>query len=441
MTSSIYDVLIVGGGVSGTALLYELAEFTDLKHIALVEKYNQVASVNSFGRNNSQTIHCGDIETNYSLEKALTVKKAADMLVNYAKKQSNKETLVSIYPKMVLGVGEKECQFIRERFDVFKEHYPTMELWERDRIAEVEPRVVEGRTEEIVAMGVENDETAVDYQALSESFIENAKRVQDKTIDIKLGTEVKNITKVGDVYHVDTGASVLKAKFVVVSAGGHSLLLAQQMGFGKEFSCLPMAGSFYFTPQVLNGKVYTVQQDKLPFAAVHGDPDMLVPGKTRFGPTALLLPLLERYNKRTFFDFIKVLRLDGAVLKVLWDLFSDGVIRRYLIKNILFEVPFMRRRLFLKDVKKIIPNLELKDVSFAKGFGGVRPQLINKNTKTLMLGEAKINPGEGIVFNMTPSPGGTSCLANAYTDLCIIKDHLGCQFDEQAFNKVLMESV
>ena len=79
----------------------------------------------------------------------------------------------------------------------------------------------------------------------------------------------------------------MTADAVVVSAGGHSLLLAHQMGYGLEYSVFPMAGSFYFTPPVLNGKVYTVQNDKLPFAAIHGDPDMLADNATRFGPYGL----------------------------------------------------------------------------------------------------------------------------------------------------------
>ena len=65
------DVLIVGGGVCGTALLFSLARYSDLNSITLVERYRQVAQVNSKATNNSQTIHCGDIETNYSLEKAI----------------------------------------------------------------------------------------------------------------------------------------------------------------------------------------------------------------------------------------------------------------------------------------------------------------------------------------------------------------------------------
>lgn len=229
----------------------------------------------------------------------------------------------------------------------------------------------------------------------------------------------------------------MKARSVVVSAGGHSLLLAQQMGYGLNFSCLPVAGSFYFTPKVLNGKVYTVQNDKLPFAAVHGDPDVLVPGKTRFGPTALITPMLERYNRQSFFDFLRVLRLDMRVVKVLWDLFKVSDIRNYIFKNFLFEVPGLRRWLFLKDVRKVVPSLQLKDVKFAAGYGGVRPQLIDKENKVLMMGEAKINPGTGIIFNMTPSPGASSCLENAELDMRLIAEYLGTKVDQEKIDEVL----
>eukprot|EP00920_Eleutheroschizon_duboscqi_P005879 GHVT01013799.1.p1 GENE.GHVT01013799.1~~GHVT01013799.1.p1 ORF type:complete len:120 (-),score=30.66 GHVT01013799.1:143-502(-) len=80
------DVAIVGGGVSGTSLLYTLSQFTDLKKLLLFERRSDFAVVQSFGTSNSQTIHCGDIETNYTLEKAIVVKRQADMLRNFATK-------------------------------------------------------------------------------------------------------------------------------------------------------------------------------------------------------------------------------------------------------------------------------------------------------------------------------------------------------------------
>jgi len=444
MSEKINDVLIIGGGISGAALLYELAKFTDLQNIALVEKYSDIATVNSFGSNNSQTLHCGDIETNYTVEKAVQVNKAASMVVNYALGLDKHDDIIFKFPKMVLGVGKKECDLLRERYTVFKPHFPHMELMEKERIAEVEPTVAkidgEWRDEEIVALGSTDQYSAVDYNKLAVSLVENAQN-QGKNIDLHLGSFVQNIEKTGDVYEVKTSTGTYKSRFVVVSAGGHSLLFAQRMGYGLNFSCLPMAGSFYFAPQVLNGKVYTVQNDNLPFAAVHGDPDVLVPGKTRFGPTALVLPMLERYNKKTTVDFLRVLRLDLNVLKVFWDLFKVRDIRNYIFKNILFEVPLLRTRLFLKDIRKIVPSLKAKELEFAKKTGGVRPQLIDKENQELMMGEAKIDTGKGIIFNMTPSPGATSCLDNGLKDLRIITKYLGCQFDEAAFNAEMYNEV
>jgi malate dehydrogenase (quinone) len=451
------DVLIVGGGVCGTALLFELARYTDLQRLLLVERYDELAQVNSRATNNSQTIHCGDIETNYTLEKAIRVKRTAEMIVHYAEllDPQSRDRCVFRTPKMVLGVGERECRFLRERFETFSPHFPAMELLEKEQIADWEPRVAHRdgqlRHEELVAIGIRSTYTAVDYEALAASFVSEARAAvagSDRQLDVELGTRVEAISVEhglgGHQGHDDTTFLVtlgptpgigqgqrrqVRARHVVVNAGAHSLLMAQQMGYGLDYSCLPVAGSFYFTPDLLKGKVYTVQNDKLPFAAIHGDPDVRAPGKTRFGPTALLLPLLERYKPASFWEFLKVLRLDWAVLAVFWQLFKVADIRNYIVKNLLFEVPWLRRWLFLADARKIVPDMGLDDLSFAKGYGGVRPQLINKRERRLMLGEARIEALPGLVFNVTPSPGGTCCLGNGAADVEAIAERLGCHFD------------
>ena len=443
MSSHQYDLLIIGAGVSGTALLYETAKFTDIAHIGVIEKYAAPARVNSLSSNNSQTLHCGDIETNYTLEKALKVQRAARMLANYCLGQPDKEHLIYAYPKMVLGVGEQECRLLRERFEIFGPHYPKLELLEKKDIARIEPAVVtlaDGhiREEEIVALGSTDEYTAVNFEALSRSFVRQAQAVEGKSIDIHYNETVRHIKVEDDRFLVETNNTCYQTRALVVCAGGHSLMLAQDLGYGLHYSCLPVAGSYYFTPQNLNGKVYTVQNDKLPFAAIHGDPDVLVPGKTRFGPTALILPILERYNYRTLPDFLRVFRFDRRVAKVLWDLFRVPDIRNYMLKNILFEVPVIRKFLFLRDVRKIIPSLRWSDLTFARKVGGIRPQLIDKNKRVLLMGEAKINPGNGVIFNMTPSPGGTSCMENAEIDMRIIARHLGATIDEDALRHELL---
>ena len=434
-----HDVIIIGGGISGCALLYLLARYTDLKNIALVEKYSSIASLNSHGRNNSQTLHCGDIETNYTLEKAMKVKAAASMVVNYARQLPSSEHILFKYSKMVLGVGEHECDILQKRYEEFHSHFDKMQCWDADGISRIEPNVVWGRNERILALGVTDDYSAVNFQALADSFVSQAKQVPGKSITVYLNTRVKNIRQEEKSYRVQTNRAPLDARFVVVSASGHSLLFAQNMGYGKEYACLPAAGSFYYAPDILNGKVYTVQNEKLPFAAIHGDPDLLVRGKTRFGPTALVLPMLERRNLKTVPDFIRLFHFESGVMGTMWDLIKEKEIRNYMLKNFMFEVPYIRQRLFLKDARKIVPTLQLEDLTFAKHIGGVRPVMIDKNKRKLHLGEAKINPGNGIIFNMTPSPGATSCLQNAEQDLQIIVDYLGCNYDGKRLDSDLKQ--
>ena len=95
--------------------------------------------------------------------------------------------------------------------------------------------------------------------------------------------------------------------------------------------------------------------------------------------------------------------------------------------------------MFLKDARKIIPSLEMSDIEYASGFGGVRAQILDKENEKLMLGEASINTNNGIVFNMTPSPGATSCLGNGLRDMKIICEYLKLDFDEEKFNKDLLK--
>lgn len=446
MPKNHYDVLVVGGGISGAALFYELAKYTDVKRIALVEKYGSLSTLNSKGTSNSQTIHCGDIETNYTVEKAKKVKETANMVVKYCLQHGYENKFMFAHQKMAIGVGDTEVAYMKKRYEDFKELYPYMEVFDKEKLAQIEPKLIydangKERPEEIVGVGVEGGEySTIDFGVMSESLVENAQKVEDKVTDIFLNSQVLSIKKFGDVHVVMTKERTFTADFVVVNAGAHSLFLAHQMGYGLDFSCLPMAGSFYISKKkILHGKVYMVQNPKLPFAALHGDPDILAEGCTRFGPTALMLPKLERYVNGTYLDFLHTLRLDHNVIKVFYDLLKDSEIRNYVFRNFLFEVPKYGKELFIKDARKIVPSLQLEDIEYAKNFGGVRPQVIDKKTQKLMLGEASVNPGTGVVFNMTPSPGATSCLGNARRDVRIVCEYLGRTFNEEHFNKDLID--
>ena len=90
-------------------------------------------------------------------------------------------------------------------------------------------------------------------------------------------------------------------------------------------------------------------------------------------------------------------------------------------------MPGIGKKFFIKEAQKIIPSLRVEDLTYASGFGGIRPQVLDKKAKKLVLGERKIKSGEGITFNMTPSPGATSCMRNALIDMLEITEYLNAE--------------
>ncbi|MFT7823302.1 MAG: FAD-dependent oxidoreductase [Sulfurimonas sp.] len=431
LVNKLFDTAIIGGGVAGTSLLFTLARYTDIKHILLFEKYEEVSLLNTNPKANSQTLHVGDIETNYTYEKAKRVKKASSMVSNYIQNFGGLDKLGFKCGKMVLAVGKEEIKKLKERYEVFKELFPYLELWDETKLRQIEPRLFEERKEPILAMGVRGQITTVDFKKLSESFVREAINT-DKNIQMRYNEEVTEIKRLEDgTYEITTDTTRFNAKTVVVNAGSYSLLFAQAMGYGMEYATLPIGGSFFFTKEkLLNCKVYTMQNPKLPFAAVHGDPDCTQGWNTRFGPTAFALPKLERYHRLHIKDFITALNIDREVTSVYMDLLKDQTIRRYIVRNVLEELPWLGKEVFVKDAQKIIPSLHADDIRFADGYGGMRPQIIDKEKHELLLGEAKITDA-GIVFNMTPSPGASSSLSIAHQDAARICAYLGAAFNEE----------
>ncbi|MGC1219479.1 MAG: FAD-dependent oxidoreductase [Phormidesmis sp.] len=440
----IYDVVIVGGGVCGTALLYSLSQYTNVESIALIEKNEAVAQVNSKHTGNSQTLHFGDIETNYTLKKAEKVNRAASMVKQYLLANDDEKSIYTKYHKMVLAVGEEQGDKLRDRYETFKTLFPDLRLIKREEIEALEPNVLKGRSldEETLALFTPEGYT-VDYGMLSQSFVKNATKNTDKSIDLMLGTKVLSIEAVLDEsgrerFIITTDQRTMETNTVVVASGAHSLLFAKKLGYGQEYALLSVAGSFYFAPHLLNGKVYTVQLAKLPFAAIHGDPEVHDATHTRFGPTAKVMPMLERGKYGTIWEYFQTAGLSWDAFRSFFNILSDWTILIYIIMNFIYDIPIIGKRLFIRKVRTIVPSVQMKDLQFAKGYGGIRPQVVNLKTRKLEMGEAKIS-GRNILFNITPSPGASTCLQTAADSCRELMGFLGkkYRFDENKFSQDL----
>ena len=414
-----YDVAIIGGGVSGTALLYTLSKYTNIGRIVLVEKYPELGNVNSNVKNNSQTLHVGEIETNYTIEKVKQVYPASMMVKRYTDSlpPDSRAEIIRQMQKMVLAVGEEECAALEKRYGSLKEVFPLLCKLDASGISEAEPEIMRGRSPKEKVLALFNPEGyAVNYSRLAESFAGEVENHWPERAQILLNREVRAIRRTESVYVLTTGAGNISARIVVVDADAHSLGFAKSLGYGEEFSLIPIAGNFYFTPERLRGKVYRVQNKRLPFSAVHGDQELTEPHATRWGPTARLYPVLEARNLRTMKAFFSS---SGFHRVQTWFSFAiillDPLRFWYLFRNLLYEIPIIGNYIFLQKVRNIVPTIRASDLRRAKGYGGMRLQRVNTKTHELLLGEGKI-VGDNIIFNMSPSPGASVCLHNAMRD-------------------------
>lgn len=412
-----YDVIIIGGGASGAALLYTLARYTNLPRVALVEKYDSLGSVNSSAVNNSQTLHVGEIETNYTLDKVRQVQPAALMVKRYVDALPPEEgvAIMRRVQKMVLAVGSMEVTQLEQRFPPLQEIFPELQKLDAAGIAQVEPELMRGRDPREPVLALYTPEGyAVNFGLLAQSLGHEAQK--SERVDLLLGHRVERIEKREAGYTLHTNRGPLYAKAVVVDADAYSLGFAKSLGYGKEFSLIPVAGSFYFTPEKLRGKVYRVQAPRMPFSAVHGDPDLTRPGATRWGPTARFYPVLEAGKLSTMWSFFTS---SGFERLATWVSFVSILLEPirfwYLIKNFFYDLPIIGKYIFIPQIRKIVPTLRVADLEWAKGYGGMRLQRVDTTTREILLGEGKI-VGDNIIFNMTPSPGASVCLYNAMRD-------------------------
>jgi malate dehydrogenase (quinone) len=436
-----YDVVIIGAGVVGTSALYMLSKYSNVGRILLLEKYGAPAPLNSDSHNNSQTLHFGDIETNYPVKKAQKTSTAAHMLLDYVAglKPTLRRKLVQGCEKMALAVGEEEIKALETRYySGIRSLFPKLKLIDKNEIAIYEPNVVKGRDPDENIKAIRSPEGyMVNFGGLARSFINLSKR---DAVKIRFNTEVKKIKRKGGSYILYTAHGEISARMVIFAAGAYSLMFAKSMGYAGEMSILSVGGGFYHSPKVLNGKVYRIQMGDIPFAAIHGDPDINYPSRSRFGPTVDIYPFLEKGKLGSFIPYMKSFDFDIGTFESLFHLLFHRDIQRILSKNLLYKFPIIGRDEFAeKEVRKIVPLLKASDLTRDTQAGGIRPQIIDEKKKRLIMGEARVE-GSNILFNITPSPGASSCLNNALNDLLYVKEQLDCRVNFAAIRKDLPSS-
>jgi len=225
-----YDVTIIGAGISGCSLAYELSKY-NVKAV-LVEKENDVSIGTT--KANSAIVHAGyDPEPGTDMAKynvagcAYTAELCAKLDVPYKNIGS-----------LVVAFAEEEMatiQALYERGNI--NGCPGLEIWDAEKLHAEEPNLNECAVGALYApsAGVVSPwELAI---ACAEVAVMNG-------VELKLNTEVTGVEKMEGGYKVLTNNGPIETKLVVNAAGVQADQVNEMIN-EKKFTIVPNKGEYY----------------------------------------------------------------------------------------------------------------------------------------------------------------------------------------------------
>ena len=200
-----YDILIIGAGVSGTSAARELSRYK--ANICVVEKCEDVCSGTS--KANSGIVHAGFDAANGSLMAKLNVlgnkmmpKIAKDLNVPFKLNGSlvvcsNKDDIPNLQKLYERGIANG---------------VENLKILNKEEVFEREPNL----NDNVVAALYAPTAGIICPFILNVAYAENA---FDNGVEFKFNTEVLNIKKVNNIFEVITNNEIIKTKYIVNAAG------------------------------------------------------------------------------------------------------------------------------------------------------------------------------------------------------------------------------
>lgn len=432
------DVVLIGGGIMSATLGTLINELNPDINIEILERLDVVAAESSDAWNNAGTGHSALCELNYTPQQAdgsVKIDKAIKIAEQFeVSKQfwaylvekgiiKNPQDFIRKVPHMSAVFGADDVQFLKTRFKAMTKEtlFKGMEYTEDTALLnEWVPLMMEGRegTEPIAATKMDIG-TDVNFGALTRDLISHL--ATKKNINISVNQEVKDIDREDDgrweveVKDLKTGDKrEIKAKFVFIGAGGHSLLLLEKSGIPEAngYGGFPVGGQWL---RCTNKEIIKQHQAKVYGKASVGAPPMSVPHlDTRFidGEQALLFGPYAGFSTKflkqgSFFDLPASIKLSNIK-----PMLSAGLDNLDLTKYLITEV-MKKPKDKLDALKQFMPTAKMEDWVIEKA--GQRVQVIKKDPKhggVLEFGTEVVSSADGsIAALLGASPGASTSVA------------------------------
>ncbi|UTM59256.1 L-2-hydroxyglutarate oxidase [Photobacterium sp. CCB-ST2H9] len=392
--TSVYDYLVIGGGIVGVATACELQRrFPECK-ILLVEKETQLARHQT--GHNSGVIHAGVYYPPGSL-KARFCKAGVQRTLAFCRQH---DIPVENCGKLLVATNETELSRMEALFERCGENGIDAELLDAAQLHQREPNITG-----LGAIFVPST-SIVDYRLVTETM---AQRFQAMGGQIALHTEVIGITEDDQVIELTcrqpsvTSAEpfTVKGRFLVSCGGLMADRLTRMLGLITDFQIIPYRGEYYRLAarhnQIVSHLIYPIPDPDLPFLGVHLT--RMIDGSVTVGPNAVQGWKREGYGRLNFslrdsaemLSFPGFWQVTGKHLKTGLQEFRDA----------------WWKAGYLERVRKYCPSLTLADLEPYPA--GIRAQAVLKDG-TLVHDFLFADSPRSLHVCNAPSPAATSAM-------------------------------
>lgn len=387
MSSPIYDIAIVGGGIVGLATAMALTERHGLGLI-VIEAEEKLASHQT--GNNSGVIHSGLYYKPGSL-KARNCAAGREALYAFCAEHNIAHDRCG---KLVVATLPEEIA----RLNMLEERGRANGLAGIRRLRPEELKEYEPHVAGIDGMFVPQT-GIVDYVQVSNKYAELARK---KGATIQTQTRLLGCVREPNELRLTTNNGEICARYLINCGGLHSDRVARLCGVDPKLKIVPFRGEYYeLVPEkhyLVKNLIYPVPDPAFPFLGVHFT--RMIHGGIEAGPNAVLAFKREGY-KRTSFDFADALEMGTyagfwQMARKHWRM-SVGEFHRS------FSKPA-----FVKALQRLLPELQEADVHAAGA--GVRAQALEPNG--FLVDDFRIIDSERMIHVLNaPSPAATASIS------------------------------